>query len=225
MADLAVFIPDAVNTARWETVGSGRCLYLRYQEKTGFFAKRRVKKHLYKAKGCSTFDRGFSEKLALPLLSGDGARLALALCDRLVPKAAAEEGLILSVGKDYDKAAILEIARKVRFLELVAPEGAEALCEAIEEETGLSVPVYASLSEETEKPRLRLPGGLPLGNGAIDISNPGESCLFAPPAPLRPLCARVGTDGDTLEALLRFFGFKYRDADIFLSKTTKLCRK
>ncbi len=225
MADLAVFIPDEVNTARWEVIGAGRCLYLRYAEKKGFFAKRRVKKHLKKAAGCTTLDRGFAEKLSLPHLSGDANRLLLAICYKLVPSEAAEEGLVLSVGKVYDTEAILEIARNVRTLELICPEGGEALAEKIEEETGLSVPVYTSFPGQTEKPCLRLPGGIACGEGAIDVSCPLESCVFAPPAGLRALCTKVGTDGDTIEALLQFFGYTLRDADVFLSKSTKSCRK
>ncbi len=224
MADLSVFIPDAVNTARWEPVGSGRCLYIRYMEKPKFFQKRAVKKHLLRAKGTYAVQAEFAEKLSLPLLSGDGKKLVLSLCDRLVPKAAEEEGLVLSVGEEFDEAAILEIARRVRTLEIISKADLTGLCGKIEEETGLIVPVYTKY-QPAKKIFMRLPGGMAVGKGAIDLSAPEKTCLFAPPEALRPLCKIVGSDGNTLEALLRFFGFSYGDADIFLSKITKLCRK
>ena len=41
MDALSVFIPDTVSTARWESIGAGRCLYLRYRQTPGFFQKRK----------------------------------------------------------------------------------------------------------------------------------------------------------------------------------------
>lgn len=224
MAELSVFIPDGTNTARWEPMGTGRCLYLRYQENPNIFQKRKVKKHLLRAKGTHTLQAAFAEKLSLPLLSGDSTRLVHALCHRLVPKVAEEQGLVLSVGETFDTAAILEIARRVRTLEILSADDISPLTEKIEEETGLVVPVYTAY-QPAEKVFMRLPGGMACGKGAIDLSKPQKACLFAPPAPLRPLCKIVGSDGNTLEALLRFFGFSYGEADIFLSKITKLYRK
>lgn len=223
MAELSVFIPDAVNTARWEPIKNGRCLYIRYMEKPKMFGKRKVKKHLERAKGTYAVQAEFAEKLSLPLLSGNGEKLVLALCHRLVPKAA-EAGLVLSVGEEFDEAAILEIAKRVRTLEMISTADLEALCSKIEEETGLIVPVYKEY-RPMDKIFMRLPGGMAVGKGAIDLSCPKKTCLFSPPEALRPLCKIVGSDGDTLEALLRFFGFSYGEADIFLSKITKLCRK
>lgn len=221
MADMVIFIPDKADTARWETIGSGRCLYLRYRKRRGLFAEKRTKRYLQKAKGCSTSDAFWAKKLGLPLLSGSGTELVLALCDRLVPEAAAEKCLALSVGERYDAEAIIRIARRVRTMELIAPESAASLAETIEEETGLSVPIFPAYRPGEGKIALRLPGGADCGKDAIDVSCPDASCLFAPPSALRPLCTHVGSDGDTLAALLPFFGFSYGDAGIFLSKSTK----
>ncbi|MBQ7036850.1 MAG: hypothetical protein IJN74_05100 [Clostridia bacterium] len=224
MAELSVFIPDTKQSARWEPIGNGRCLYLGYREKPGLFQKRKEKKHLLRAKGTSTLQPEFSEKLSLPLLSGNGEILVHSLCDRLVPKAAEDGGLVLSVGKSYDTAAILKIAKKVRTLEIIMAEDDGHLAECIGEETGLVVPVHNAF-HPANKIFMRLPGGMACGGGAIDLSSPQKTCLFAPPEELRPICRIVGSDGDTLEALLRFFGIPYDRADIFLSKITKLCRK
>lgn len=224
MAELSVFIPDTVNAARWENVGNGRCLFLQYIKKPKFFQKRSVKKHLERAKGTYAVQSEFAEKLSLPLLSGRGDLLTLALCHRLVPQVAEERGLVLSVGEEVNEAAILEIARRVRELEIISEADMTALCDKIEEETGLCVPMHR-VFHPTEKIIMRLPGGMAAGKDAIDLSSSRKACLFSPPAALRPICQIVGSDGDTLEALLRFFGFSYGDANIFLSKITKLCRK
>ena len=101
------------------------------------------------------------------------------------------------------------------------PYLADALAETIEEETGLRVPVFPKYRPGEGKIALRLPGGAACEGETMDVSMPTKSCIFAPPPILRPLCSHVGNDGDTLEALLSFFGISYAEAGIFLSKSTK----
>ena len=111
------------------------------------------------------------------------------------------------------------LGKKVRFLELIGGEEAEELSEEIGAETGLSVPVFPRLRPEQGKMVVRLPGA-PGGCG-LDLSDPCRACVFLPPPPLRQVCQRVGTDGQTVATLMSFFGFSPTEACIFLSKSTK----
>lgn len=210
MERLAVFIEDTKDEVTAETVGKGQVIYIRYRHRRGPFARKRLSQFLEESsRGCATIGTP-PGSLSLPVLKGNVGTLVHARAARFVPPGT--ERLSLFPGKGYTSAAILEISSRVRYLELIGGKEEERLAEEIGEETGLSVPVYPVLRNRGQK-ILRLPGA-PAGEG-LDLSNPAKSCTFLPPLPLRSVCRVVGTDGDTLAALLSFFGFSFGEGEVF----------
>ncbi len=219
MEKLAVFIEDDADFIRQETVGRAEGLYVHYRRRRGPFASLRLARYIKgAASGAVCVDREIAESTGLPLLSGDAGRLVHAACYKLLPAGTTHLALFPGVG--WQTEAILEMARRVRFLELIG-EGNEALAAQIEEETGLMVPLFGQVTEEADKCIMRLPGA-PGGCG-IDLTVPHKACVFAPPPPLRALFAHTRGDGDTLEALLRFFGFAPQSVGIFCRNLQKIC--
>ncbi|MBE7025476.1 MAG: hypothetical protein E7408_05420 [Ruminococcaceae bacterium] len=210
MGTLAICIEDTKDFITEERVGTGTVAYIHYRMRHGLFARRRLTRFLAeKTEGCVCIGHP-PVPLSLPSLSGDAGTLVHARAARFVPPDT--ERLSLFLGKGWDRGAILEIAARVRFLELIGGTEAEAFAEEIGAETGLSVPVYPMLRERGQTV-LRLPGA-PGGYG-LDLSDPVRSCTFLPPLPLRPVCRFTGADGDTLAALVSFFGFSVGDVGVF----------
>lgn len=205
-----MFIEDTKDEVTAETVGTGEVIYIRYRRRRGLFAGKRLTRFLEESsRGCATVGTP-PGSLSLPVLGGDAGTLVHARAARFVPPGT--ERLSLFPGKGYNRTAILEIASRARYLELIGGKEEETLAEEIGEETGLSVPVFPVLRKRGQN-ILRLPGA-PAGEG-LDLSNPTKSCTFLPPPPLRSVCRAVGTEGDTLAALLSFFGFSATDGEIF----------
>lgn len=217
MQRIAIFLEDTKDWHETEAVGRGEVVYLHFRPRRGLLARRRLARFLAeKAAGCTVLEA----PVALPcprLPAGDAGALVHACAARIVPSGT--ERLALFPGRGWQREVILEIAEKVRFLELVGGAEAEALAEEIGAETGLSVPVFPCLRPEAGKTVLRLPGA-PKGCG-LDLSDPCRTCTFLPPQSLRRVCRYVGTDGQTVAALMSFFGFAPWEACVFLSKSTK----
>jgi|GEM_PF-1619124 len=218
MGKLAVFIQDTKDFTETEAIGRGTAVYIHFRKRRGLFAARRLTKYLRcESADCFTCDRLFAARLGLACLSGNAARLVHACAPQLLPEGTTHLALFPGVG--WQTEAILELARRVRFLELIGGEETNALREAVEAETGLSVPVFSHYKPAAGKLCMRLPGA-PRGCG-LDLSAPHTRCTFLPPAPLRRLYALSGGDGDMLDALLSFFEFPPSSVHIFLSNFTK----
>ncbi len=209
---------DTKDYTEAEAIGSGEAVYIHYRPRRGLLARRRLTRFLAeKAADCAVVQPPPVEGMALRQLHGDAATLVCAAAARLLPPGIAR--LALFPGQWATEAVLLEIAGQVRFPELIGGTEAAAMALKIEAETGLSVPVFPVLRPEPGKVVLRLPGA-PAGCG-LDLSDPCRSCTFLPPPPLRRLCRVLRADGNTLAALLPFFGFTPRDAGVFLSNFTK----
>ena len=221
MEKLAVFIEDSADFTTRETVGRGEAVYIHYRRRRGLFPKARLARYRKRAaEGAYTLDRAVAEEAGLPLLSGDAARLVHASAHKLLPPEVSHLALFPGVGWQVE--AILEMARRVRFLELIGEEN-EGLAARIEEETGLSVPLLGQVTENAGKCIMRLPGA-PSGSG-LDLTAPNKACVFLPPPPLRRLFAHTDGDGNALEALVRFFGFAPDSVGIFCRNLQKICQK
>ncbi len=218
MGKLAVFIQDTKDFTETEGIGQGTAVYIHFRKRRGLFSARRLTRYLRgESTDCFTCDASFAARLGLARLSGSGARLIHACAPGLLPEGTTHLALFPGVG--WKTEAILELARRVRFLELIGGAETEALREAIEAETGLSVPVFSRYKPAAGKLCMRLPGA-PGGSG-LDLSDPHAGCTFLPPAPLRRLYTLSGGDGDTLDALLSFFEFPPSSVHVFLSNFTK----
>ncbi len=218
MGKLAILIPDTKDFTETETVGSGTCMYIHFKRRRGPFAQKRLTRFLAeKTAGCAVIEERWAKVLELPLLRGDAGRLVHANAVRLLPPNV--EHLALFPGRGWQKESILALSQRVRFPELIGGEEAERLAAEVEAETGLAVPVFPVLRPRPEKLVLRLPGAK--GGSGLDLSRPEKNCTFLPPPSLRRVCTHTDGSGDTLDALLLFFGFAPSDAGVFLSNFTK----
>lgn len=218
MGRLAVFIEDTKDFTETDKVGSGEVVYVHYRMRRGLFAGRRLSRFLTeKTRGCAVCCTPPVRLEECEQITGSQSELVHKLADRLVPSGT--KHLVLFPGQGWHRPAILRIARKVRFLELVGDSSLETLAEEISEETGLSVPVLQEMGNRDGKEILRLPGAPP-GTG-VDVTAPEKNCRFLPPPSLRRVCAVTGTDGNILAGLLSFFDLPEEEIGVFLSNFTK----
>ncbi len=216
MGTLAVFVEDSRFFQEEMALGSARVRYIHFKKGRGICKILGFRKLRRTAENCFACQPAYANKLGLPLLQGNEARLIHATAHRLVPKGT--QKLAVYPGEGWQAKTMLKLAASVRFMELVG-ENTEALAALLSEETGLCVPCYKTEKEEDGKVALRLPGA-PSGPG-IDLTTPGKGYRLLPPSSLKPIFAHIPPSGEMVEALLRFFNLPPTEVSVFLSNFTK----